>query len=54
MVCPVNQVCGEGVGCRGISPGNPKPLSRRFARQVQRKAITMAAVSASKIAACTR
>ena len=24
VVCPVNQVCGEGVGCRGIS-GGPKP-----------------------------
>jgi len=24
VVCPVNQVCGEGVGCRGL-PGNPKP-----------------------------
>jgi hypothetical protein len=24
VVCPVNQVCGEGVGCRGISEG-PKP-----------------------------
>jgi hypothetical protein len=24
LVCPVNQVCGEGVGCRGIS-GSPKP-----------------------------
>jgi hypothetical protein len=24
MVCPVNQVCGEGVGCRGIS-GSAKP-----------------------------
>jgi hypothetical protein len=24
VVCPVNQVCGEGVGCRGISePANP-------------------------------
>lgn len=23
MVCPVNQVCGEGVGCRGID--SPKP-----------------------------
>jgi hypothetical protein len=23
-VCPVNQVCGEGVGCRGVS-GGPKP-----------------------------
>jgi hypothetical protein len=21
VVCPVNQVCGEGVGCRGISDG---------------------------------
>jgi hypothetical protein len=25
MVCPVNQVCGEGVGCRGILPGASKP-----------------------------
>jgi hypothetical protein len=28
VVCPVNQVCGEGVGCRGLSGGpnpNPKP-----------------------------
>jgi hypothetical protein len=24
VVCPVNQVCGEGVGCRGLSNG-PKP-----------------------------
>ena len=24
VVCPVNQVCGEGVGCRGLSAG-PKP-----------------------------
>jgi hypothetical protein len=24
VVCPVNQVCGEGVGCRGVSEG-PKP-----------------------------
>jgi hypothetical protein len=24
VVCPVNQVCGEGVGCRGV-PGGPKP-----------------------------
>jgi hypothetical protein len=24
VVCPVNQVCGEGVGCRGL-PGDPKP-----------------------------
>ena len=24
VVCPVNQVCGEGVGCRGVS-GGPKP-----------------------------
>ena len=24
VVCPVNQVCGEGVGCRGL-PDNPKP-----------------------------
>ncbi len=24
VVCPVNQVCGEGVGCRGL-PGGPKP-----------------------------
>jgi len=24
VVCPVNQVCGEGVGCRGVSAG-PKP-----------------------------
>jgi hypothetical protein len=23
VVCPVNQVCGEGVGCRGVPP--PKP-----------------------------
>jgi hypothetical protein len=25
MVCPVNQVCGEGVGCRGLSPERPNP-----------------------------
>jgi hypothetical protein len=27
VVCPVNQVCGEGVGCRGLTGGgsNPKP-----------------------------
>jgi len=25
VVCPVNQVCGEGVGCRGIVPGAAKP-----------------------------
>ncbi len=25
LVCPVNQVCAEGVGCRGISPEKPKP-----------------------------
>ena len=25
VVCPVNQVCGEGVGCRGILPGGTKP-----------------------------
>jgi hypothetical protein len=25
MVCPVNQICGEGVGCRGILPGASKP-----------------------------
>jgi hypothetical protein len=24
VACPVNQVCGEGVGCRGVS-GGPKP-----------------------------
>jgi hypothetical protein len=24
VVCPVNQVCGEGVGCRGL-PSGPKP-----------------------------
>lgn len=24
VVCPVNQVCGEGVGCRGV-PGGPNP-----------------------------
>ena len=24
VVCPVNQVCGEGVGCRGLTAG-PKP-----------------------------
>jgi hypothetical protein len=24
VVCPVNQVCGEGVGCRGVT-GAPKP-----------------------------
>jgi hypothetical protein len=24
VVCPVNQVCAEGVGCRGLSSG-PKP-----------------------------
>jgi len=24
LVCPVNQVCGEGVGCRGL-PGGTKP-----------------------------
>ena len=26
VVCPVNQVCGEGIGCHGIAP--PKPLAR--------------------------
>jgi hypothetical protein len=25
VVCPVNQVCGEGVGCRGISSDKPNP-----------------------------
>ncbi len=26
VACPVNQVCGEGVGCRGLSAGSsPKP-----------------------------
>jgi hypothetical protein len=25
LVCPVNQVCAEGVGCRGITPEKPKP-----------------------------
>jgi hypothetical protein len=25
MVCPVNQVCAEGVGCRGLTPDHPKP-----------------------------
>jgi hypothetical protein len=25
VVCPVNQVCGEGVGCRGLTGGSPKP-----------------------------
>lgn len=25
MVCPVNQICAEGVGCRGILPGASKP-----------------------------
>ena len=25
VVCPVNQICGEGVGCRGILPGASKP-----------------------------
>jgi hypothetical protein len=25
VVCPVNQVCGEGVGCRGLSGGGPNP-----------------------------
>jgi hypothetical protein len=25
VVCPVNEVCGEGVGCRGVSSGGPKP-----------------------------
>jgi hypothetical protein len=25
MVCPVNQVCGERVGCRGLSTDRPKP-----------------------------
>jgi hypothetical protein len=25
LVCPVNQVCVEGTGCRGISPDKPKP-----------------------------
>jgi hypothetical protein len=25
LVCPVNQVCAEGVGCRGIAPEKPKP-----------------------------
>jgi hypothetical protein len=26
VVCPVNQVCGEGIGCHGIAP--PKPVDR--------------------------
>ncbi len=25
LVCPVNQVCVEGTGCRGIPPDKPKP-----------------------------
>jgi hypothetical protein len=25
VVCPVNQVCGEGVGCRGLSAAGPNP-----------------------------
>jgi hypothetical protein len=25
VVCPVNQVCSEGVGCRGLAGGGPKP-----------------------------
>jgi len=25
VVCPVNQVCGEGVGCRGLPGSSPKP-----------------------------
>ena len=25
LVCPVNQVCVEGTGCRGMSPEKPKP-----------------------------
>ena len=25
MVCPVNQVCAEGVGCRGLTPERSKP-----------------------------
>jgi hypothetical protein len=25
MVCPVNQVCAEGVGCRGLTPDHSKP-----------------------------
>ncbi|MEA3197994.1 MAG: hypothetical protein QOF32_2046 [Gammaproteobacteria bacterium] len=25
VVCPVNQVCGEGVGCRGLSAGSKSP-----------------------------
>ena len=25
VVCPVNQVCGEGVGCRGLFGGGPNP-----------------------------
>jgi hypothetical protein len=25
VVCPVNQVCGEGVGCRGLTPEHSKP-----------------------------
>lgn len=26
VVCPVNQVCGEGIGCHGVAP--PKPIDR--------------------------
>lgn len=25
LVCPVNQVCVEGTGCRGMSPDKPRP-----------------------------
>lgn len=25
ITCPVNQVCGEGVGCRGLTPEHAKP-----------------------------
>jgi hypothetical protein len=25
VVCPVNQVCGEGIGCRGVSQAPPGP-----------------------------
>jgi hypothetical protein len=25
VVCPVNQVCGEGIGCHGIAPPKPDP-----------------------------
>ena len=30
VACPVNQVCGEGIGCHGIAP--PKPVGRPVER----------------------